>query len=729
MKQLLQQPRTGAIRVEEVPAPKLLPGCVLVRIAASLVSAGTERAVSEFARKTLPRKAWARPDLVREVLTKARRDGVLSAFSTVNSRLDQPAALGYSSAGTVLEVGEGLNDLSVGDHVACSGADHAIHGEFACVPRLLVARVPMESSVTPEEACFSTLGGVALHGIRTSGATLGDVVAVIGLGLLGQLTVQLLKAAGCTVVGMDIDSQRVELARRLGADAACASDGELRDLCIRHSSGNGADAAIITAETSSSGPVNLAGEVCRDRGTVVAVGTVGMEIDRKIYYRKELDFRISRSYGPGRYDAAYEQQGRDYPIGYVRWTETRNLEAFIHVLAEGKVDVRPLITHRFPLSRAPEAYELINRRGPTPFLGVLITYAPDAQPTRELRLMRKSTAAVGNGELVSIGVLGAGNFATTILLPAIKHARGVNVAVCAASGSHARYAAQKFGFLDCTTDEENIFADSRINTVVIATRHHLHAQQVMKALAAGKHVFCEKPLCLTEAELSEIVGLHMGLENRPLLLIGFNRRFSPMARQMKAFLDGAREPLAMHYRINAGPLPTDHWVNDPEQGGGRLLGEACHFIDFLSFLAGSHMVEVQTQDVASPMSRRGENVIIGLKCANGSHGTISYLSNGDRAYSKERIEVFAGGSTAVLDDFRRLELVGHGRKRVFKSRFRQDKGHRAEIEAFFAAIRNGDESPISVEDIVNSTLTTLCAEKSRRIREPVATNFSRLRSM
>jgi len=721
MKQLLQHSGTGEIRVMGLPAPKLLPGCVLVRIAASLVSAGTERASSEFASKNVLQKAMARPDLVREVVTKVRRDGLFSAAAAVRGRLDQYTALGYSSAGTVVEVGEGVTDLSVGDHVACSGAGYAVHAEFACVPRLLVAKVPMQYSVTPEEAAFATLGAVAMHGIRTAEARLGDVVAVIGLGLLGQLAVQLLKAAGCRVLGMDIAAARAELALRMGAEAVCTGGEELRDLCFQHSGGNGADAVLITAETPSNSPVNLAGQVARDRGVVVAVGAVGMDIDRKIYYAKELDFRISRSYGPGRYDSAYEQKGRDYPIGYVRWTETRNMEAFIQLLAEEKIDVRSLITHRFPVDRAAGAYDVIAARDTESFLGVVITYPGHAEPSDELHLVRNDMAAGRAGQPVSIGVLGAGNFATTTLLPAIKRIRGVSqIAVCAATGAHARQAADRFAFRYCATDEERILSDASVNTVVIATRHHLHAKQVLCALAAGKHVFCEKPLCLSEAELAEIVRVYDSLPSnrRPLLMVGFNRRFSLMAIRMKAFLDEIHEPLAMHYRVNAGSLPRDHWVNDPEQGGGRILGEACHFVDFLSFLAGGPPSEVQTQGVSTLQSCAGDNVIISLRFANGSVGTISYLSNGDRTYSKERLEVFSGGAVLVLEDFRRLELVRHSRRQVIKARFRQGKGHRAALEAFFSAIRTGGEAPIPFEEIVNTTLATLRAVDSRACGQP-----------
>jgi len=714
VKQLLQQTRTGEIAAVEVPVPKPQPGCVLVRIGASLVSAGTERASAEFASKNLLLKAKARPDLVREVLAKVRRDGIVSAVSAVRGRLDQPSALGYSSAGTIVGVGKGVVDLTIGDHVACSGAGYAVHAEFACVPRLLVAKIPSDSNVLPEEAAFATLGSVAMHGIRVAEARLGDVVAVIGLGLLGQLTAQMLKAAGCRVLGMDIASGRAELARRMGADAVSAAADEFRDLCLHHSRGNGADAVLITAETPSSDPVNLAGHIARDRAVVVAVGTVGMDIQRKLYYEKELDFRISRSYGPGRYDSAYEQKGRDYPIGYVRWTETRNMEAFVQLLAEGKLDVGSLISHRIPIDRASETYELITGRSLEPSLGVLLTYPGTANERRELGLSIKASGFKRAPAPVAIGVLGAGNFAVTTMLPVIKRIHDVDLAgVCAANGSHARHAAVEFGFRYCATDEEKLLNDDAVNTVLIATRNHLHANQVVAALAADKHVFCEKPLCLTEAELGEIVLEHQCAQPRRLLMVGFNRRFAPMAIRMQAFLREMREPLAMHYRVNAGSLPPDHWVNDPEQGGGRILAEVCHFVDFLSFLVGATPIDVQTEDVADVRHPGDDNVIISLRFANGSHGTISYLTSGDRSYSKERVEVFAGGAVAVLDDFRRLELVRHGRQQTFTSRFRQDKGHRGELQAFFTAIRDGGEAPVPFNEIVSTTLATLRAAESR----------------
>jgi predicted dehydrogenase len=724
VKQVLQHARTGEISVEEVPAPQLLPGCVLVRIAASVVSTGTERASAEFARKSLLQKAQSRPDLVREVIGKVQRDGIFSAIQAVRSRLDQPQSPGYSSAGTVIAVGEGVTDLQPGDRVACAGAGFAVHAEIACVPRLLVARIPTRDPIAEDEvpfaeAAFATLGAVALHGIRTAEAKLGDTVAVIGLGLLGQLTVQLLKAAGCRVLGLDIDASRAELARHLGADAGANSASVFRDLCAEMTRGAGVDCVLVTAETPSSDPVNLAGAIARDRAIVTAVGTVGMDIERKAYYEKELDFRISRSYGPGRYDAAYEQKGRDYPIGYVRWTETRNMEAFVQLVADRKINVGALITHRFPIERAQGAYDLITGKTRESFLGVILQYAGVVNDSRTLSVVSDAAAltfpltAAG----VSVGLLGAGVFATGTLIPALKASPVTTlVSVCSATGSHAKHAASKFGFRDYTTDQSQLICDPRINTAVIATRHHLHAQQVLGALAAGKNVFCEKPLCLSESELREIVCAYLGIAPaaRPALMVGFNRRFGPMTARMKAFLAPISEPLALHYRVNAGYLPPDHWVNDREQGGGRIVGELCHFVDLLMFLAASPVVKVEARALGNAGRYSGDNVLVSLRFANGSEGTISYLANGDRSFSKERLEVFGGGAVAVLDDFRRLELARGGRKETMHSRWRQDKGHRNEWAAFAQSVQR-QGVPIGFEQIVCSTLATL------RIDESVAT--------
>lgn len=722
MKQVFQDAQTAEITVVDVPAPKLLAGCVLVRTAASLVSSGTERASSEFAGKNLLQKARVRPDLVREVLNKIRRDGVATAVSAIRNRLGQPSAPGYSSAGTVIAVGEGVVDIIPGDRVACSGAGHAMHAEFACVPRMLVAKIP-SPAITFEEAAFTTLGAVSLHGVRNADVKLGDVVAVIGLGLLGQLTVQILKAAGCCVMGMDISAERAELALRLGANAVATSSSSFRDICLQFSSGNGVDSVLIAAQSSSNDPVEVAGAVARNRAVIVAVGTVAMNIPRRTFYEKELDFRVSRSYGPGRYDSAYEQKGIDYPIGYVRWTETRNMQAFLNLLGDGRKDrklqLRSLITHRFSIAQAQSAYDLITGKTNEGSLGVLITYPEAAEATAHVRLLEERVNSKHHS--IKIGFLGTGNFAMSTLLPVIKQVGGVDMIVAsAASGPHARHAAAKFGFHGCTTDETQIFCNPEVNTVVIATRHHLHAGQVLEAVNTGKHVFCEKPLCLNEAELAEIAAARDRQPSRGVLMVGFNRRFSPLAVRMRHFLQRVREPLALHYRVNAGFLSADHWLNDPLQGGGRILGEVCHFVDFLCFLTGSSPVEVETRSLPNPGQYSNDNVVCSLRFADGSLGTIAYLANGDKAFSKERVEVFGGGDVAVLENFRSLELVRNGKKRVFRSLLRQDKGHRGEWGAFLAAIRNGGESPILFGDIVNTTMATFALEESRCLGRPVA---------
>src|SRR5579884_929542 len=708
MKQLLQSARTGEIKIANLPIPQLLPRTVLVRQAASLVSAGTVRYTLEFASKNLVGKAHARPDLVRQVINKARRDGVMSAIDAVRNRLDQSLPVGYSSAGKVIAVGEGISDIQIGDRVACAGAGYAAHAEIACVPRLLLAKIPVaDPPVTFEEAAFTTVGAVAMHGIRTAEVKLGDVVAVIGLGLLGQITVQVLRAAGCRVVGMDLVSERADLALRSGATATATRAGEFHDLCIRTTGGHGVDAVLITAETPSSEPVQLAGEIARDHGIVVAVGTVGMNIQRKVYYEKELDFRVSRSYGPGRYDSEYEEKGRDYPIGFVRWTETRNMEAFLQLVAERKLDLNPLITHTFPIDRARGAYDLITGRTPQPYLGVLITYPQEPDMARCVELPRvPQPVHVASGAALRVGLIGAGNFASSTLLPAMKQVEGIDlVGVCSTAGTRGQHTGLKFGFRYCTTDEKEIIRDPKIDTVVVATRHHLHAAQILHAMEARKNVFCEKPLCLNEAELAEIIRACFA-PGAPRLMVGYNRRFAPMAARLRSFLAGVPEPLAMHYRVNAGSLPPNHWIQDPEQGGGRILGEVCHFVDFLIYASGSLPVEVHAREVPSAGQYCGDNVIIALRFANGSQGTITYLASGDTAYGKERLEIFGGGCVAVLDDFRRLDLVHHGRKQTSRSLLRQDKGHRGEWDAFAKALRSDAHAPIPVDQLVATSLTT-----------------------
>jgi predicted dehydrogenase len=722
MKQLRQSLRTGAVTVVEVPAPRAAYGQVLVDVSASLISAGTERMIKDFASKNLLAKARARPDLLRDVLNKAHREGVLATFDAVRHRLDQPMPLGYSSAGTVIEVGGGVTEFKLGDRVACAGVG-AAHAEVIAVPQRLVAPIPMgpHGEVSFEAAAFTTLGAIALHGIRLAEVELGEVVAVIGLGLVGQLTTQLLKASGCTVVGTDLSAERAQLAHESGTDRVATDPEGFARAVQQLTSGRGADAVLITADTPSSQPVELAGRVARDRAAVVAVGAVGLQIPRKLYYEKELSFRVSRSYGPGRYDSTYEEKGNDYPIGYVRWTENRNMRAFTDLLASGRVDVERLISHRFPIGDAPRAYELITSGDP--FLGVLIVY-PEAGPSRLTRTTApcnspaaeaarpaasRSVLAGAAEPTVSLGLLGAGNFALATLLPTVRQIPGVELAIVGtATGLNGQFVAQRFGFRSCTTDDRAVLDNPSVNTVAIATRHHLHARQVLAALEAGKHVFCEKPLALDADELRSIVRAYAAQGQSRVLMVGFNRRFAPLARQVKAFLDTpGDEPLILQYRVNAGSLPPDHWLNDPEQGGGRIVGEVCHFVDFLTFLAGALPVRLQALAFPRTGRLRDEDVLVSLEFANGSLGTIAYAANGDKAFPKERLEVLGGGKVAVLDDFRRVELVRNGRTTRATSRLRQDKGHRGEWEAFVAAVRQGGHRlPIPLDEIVASTLAT-----------------------
>ena len=713
MKQLLQNMRDGKTQVVEVPVPQARRGTALVQVAASLVSAGTERMLVEFAGKSLVGKAQSRPDLVRQMLDKARREGLLTTIESAFNRLDQPMVLGYSSAGTVVSVGEGMPGIQGGDRVACAGGGYAVHAEYNIVPRNLLTRLP--DSVDFESAAFTTLGAIALQGFRLAQPQLGDQVAVIGLGLLGLLTVGIAKAAGCRVYGVDVDPVRVQLALQIGADAATVR-ADADETGRSFSSGRGFDAVLICADSQSNDPIELAGALARDRGQVVAVGAVGLEIPRKLYYEKELHLQISRSYGPGRYDSAYEEQGRDYPYGYVRWTEGRNLAAFVELLASGRLDERPLITHRFDIAQAPEAYELITGKQKQPFLGVLLTY-PQASnaPATRVQVVQAAAAAPLKGD-PGLGILGAGNYATAVFLPNIQKVGGVQkVAIASASGVSARHAAQRYGFRSASSSEDELFDDPNIQILALLTRHQHHARQVLAALAHGKHVFCEKPLAITPTELDEIEAVLTSLDEKsPLVMVGFNRRFAPYSRELKLFLHNRSEPLAAHYRVNAGFLPPSHWLHDPAQGGGRIIGEGCHFIDYLTWLVGQPPISVQAAGLPDAGRYHEDNVQLTFGFPDGSLGTLTYLANGDKAFPKERIEVFCGGRVAVLDDFRSLELIHNGKRTRMVSRMTQDKGHRAAWEAFLTAVRASRPAPIPYSELVAVTRASFGAVEALR---------------
>ncbi|MCS6908238.1 MAG: bi-domain-containing oxidoreductase [Anaerolineales bacterium] len=720
MKQVVHNLRSGRIELIEVPTPRLRAGFLLIKTRCSLVSAGTERMVIEFGEKSLVDKARSRPDLVRQALEKARQEGWLTTLEMALNRLDQPMPLGYSSAGEVVEVGEGVEDFQVGQRVACGGGGYAVHAEYALIPKNLVVRVP--ETVDDESAAFTTLGAIGMHAFRLTGAQVGSYVAVIGMGLVGFMAALVARAAGCEVAALELDCWRSGLAERMGF-VAVHPDRAL-ELTPSFTRGRGFDAVIIAADTPSSQPVELAAAIARSRATIVAAGAVGQTLPRKPYYEKELFFVNSRSYGPGRYDPAYEESGTDYPIDYVRWTEGRNLEAFIRLLEIGRIDVKPLITHRFPIEQAEKAYSLIANKQGEPFLGVLFTYAKDTAPCVSVQLpqLPAQSRAKRISSPVRLGVIGAGNFASLVLLPLLKRTRGAELrGLASAGGMKAQVLGRKYGFLYATSDFEEIMADGEIDAVFILTRHHLHAQQTIRALGAGKHVFCEKPLALNEDELALVRGAldsqgetesEVGQPQRPLLMVGFNRRFAPFVQELKTFLEPRHQPALISYRVNAGYLPRSHWVHDPQQGGGRLIGEVCHFLDTVVFLLGELPLTVEARALPDENWYREDNLLLRFGFPDGSIGVITYLANGDRAFPKERLELFCGGKVAVLEDFRRLELVCQGRRRVKWSWLRQDKGHVAEVRAFLRAISETGIPPVPYPHIFGVTRAILAARRA-----------------
>lgn len=715
MQQLVQHQRTGRLSVEQVPRPTPQRGEVLVRTACSLISAGTERMSIALARRPLLGKARERPDLVRKMLHKAKADGLVAALRAARHRLDDWAPLGYSCAGQVIAVAEGADGLQVGDSVACAGAGYASHAELVAVPKHLVARTPQ--GVSPEEAAFVTLGAIAMQGIRQAGVAVGERVAVVGLGLIGQLTCQLVAAAGASAFAIDIDPHKAELARTLGAaDVAARRTTNIARWTEKHTDGAGFDAVIITAATRSSDPVKLAGEIARDRATVVAVGAVGMNVPRRTYYRKELTFKLSRSYGPGRYDATYEGKGIDYPIGYVRWTEHRNMAAFLELIAAGKVDVRPLITHRFALEQALDAYELITGERAEPYLGILLTYNAPAQPSASGAARstdgnaRPSVLIAGAASLdrsPGIGVIGAGRFARGVLLPALAKAGACSLrGISSARGLSARRAGGQFGFAYCTSDAAGILADDATDAVIIATPHNLHARMVCDALTAGKHVFVEKPLCLDQEELDEIGGCLRAHPDR-VLMVGFNRRFAPLTAWLTEQL-GDAGPLVMNYRVLAGPPPSDHWAGDRATGGGRMIGEACHFVDWMIRICRF----LPTAVAARPIPNGSDGAVVAIDFQNGSVGTLTYLASEIPGLAKERIEVLADGCAAEIDNWRRARLWRQGQRTRRRKHLVQRKGHAEELRAFLLAIREGKSPPIPFAEIDAATRATFAIEES-----------------
>ena len=711
MKQLLQNIKNGNTIVEDVPVPTPREGMALVKVAASLVSAGTERMVVEFAEKSYLGKARSRPDLVKQTLDKAKREGVMPTVQAVFNRLDQPMALGYSTAGTIVALGKNMQGFKVGQRVACAGGGYATHAEYNVVPRNLLT--PLPKNVDFESAAFTTLGAIAMHGFRLAQPQLGENVAVIGLGLLGLLTIQLAAAAGCKVLGIDLDPKRIKLASDLGLEAVTRPQAESASQAF--TANRGFDTVIICADTSSNDPVELAGVIARDRAKVVATGAVGLNIPRKIYYEKEISFINSRSYGPGRYDSNYEENGVDYPIGYIRWTEGRNFQTVVDLLASSKLQVASLITHRFPIEDGAQAYEVITGKKKEAFLGVLLAYGEKEEV--KSKKIEFNVQKFDGSKVVKLGVLGAGLYANATLLPVIKNNKDFElVGIASSGGLHAQHSGKKFGFQYATSSEDEIINDPKINTIAILTRHDSHADLVVKALKAGKHVFVEKPLAINGKQLS-VISKQLVKTDHCLLTTGFNRQFSPLAQSLYLSLVTRHEPLHAHYRINAGHLPLNHWTQDPILGGGRIIGEACHFIDLITYLVGVPPIRVTAHALPDQGRYREDNVSMTFTFPDGSIGVVDYLANGDKSHPKERLEVFCEGMIAVLDDYVSLTTIKDGKKNVQSAA--QDKGWKNEMTAFAKSIREGTEPPIPYEQLIGVTRSTFAAVESIRTRQSI----------
>lgn len=708
MKQVIHRKRGGQAEILEVPDPQCTPRAVRIRTLVSLISSGTERNSLELAGKSLIGKAQSRPDLVKKVLGAVRTEGVLSTVRTVRNRLEEAVPLGYSLAGVVEEVGQEVTGIKPGDLVAAAGAGFANHAEVVVAPHLLISPVP--PSVSAEEAAFTTLGAIALQGVRQAGPLLGETFLVIGLGLIGQLVIQLLRANGCRVLATDLNAGLLERVKAYGV-VGLASDSSLTKQVLAVTSGFGVDGVIIAASTANSDPVETAGLVTREKGRVVVIGDVGMTLQREPYYMKELDFRLSRSYGPGRYDRSYEENGNDYPYGYVRFTERRNMEAFLDLVAEKRVEVASLITHRFSIDDALQAYEVISRKD-EPHIGVLLLYDRAKAPRTRIELAPKAPLAT----TAFVSLIGAGNYATAKLLPILRSDSRVTLnGVCTSSGLSARDVGERFGFAFCTSSIEDVLTDPT-TAVFIATRHDTHAALAARCLDRGKHVFVEKPLCLTRDDLRQVSEVAAGSPGQ--LLVGYNRRYSPLTRTVSDFLGDAGAPTVISIRVNAGSIDRNHWIMDPQVGGGRILGEACHFVDLAIALSRSMPVRVHAfagaQTTSSPIL--ADSVAITITMENGSLASIVYVACGGSRMTKERIEAFRSGRSAVIDDFRNATLYSGSADRIVRLKS-QDKGQKDMLNAFFGSLEQREPVVPLSELIAVSDATLGVIESLAQSRE------------
>ena len=714
MKAVVQNLQTGRLQVEEVPPPALRPQGVLVRVRRSLISLGTERAVIALANKGMIGKAKDRPDLVRKVINKAKQEGFWNTYQVVKNLISAPIPLGYSCAGEVLEVGEEAIDFHVGDRVACAGLGFANHAEVDYVPRNLAVKLP--DGLSCDEACFVTVGAIAMQGVRLAEIELAEKVVVMGLGLVGQITAQLARCAGATVIATDLDQSKVALAATLGAHRAI-QDQELPGAVTELTEGQGADAVLICAATRSDAPVRRAAEISRLKGRVVIVGDVGMQIDRRAYFEKELKLVVSRSYGPGRYDPAYELRGIDYPLPYVRWTEGRNMQSFLELQSRKAVSVTPLITHRYPIDGAESAYHVVTGEKAEPAIAIVLEYDEVGPQPKRIEVTPPPREA--SGQPIRIGVVGAGQFAKGVLLPLFRAQSPVELrAFCTASGLTSKDVARRYGARYCTSDPSEILSDPEIDAVLIATRHDQHASLALKALQAGKAVFVEKPLAVTRESLLALCDFQRS-SGASRLLVGFNRRFAPLAVRCKEFFSPRHEPLFVHYRVNAGAVPPESWVLDPSEGGGRIIGEVCHFVDLICFLTDARPQRIFAESLVTGGRRQNDRgVTVTLRMTDGSVGVINYLANGDAAVPKEYIEVYGGGATAILENYRRLSLYRGNRRRRHRL-FNQAKGHAEEVRAFIRGLETGGPMPIDFETLIAITQSTFLIHRSLETGVPI----------
>jgi predicted dehydrogenase/threonine dehydrogenase-like Zn-dependent dehydrogenase len=697
MQQVLLNIGTGATSVIDAPVSSLQKGHVLIRTRRTLLSAGTERMLIDFGRASKLDRAKQQPDKVKMVLDKVRTDGLMAAIDAVRSKLDQPLALGYCNVGTVIETGEGVAQFKPGDRVASNGN----HAGVVSVPKNLCARIP--DNVEDESAVFTVLGAIGLQGLRSAQPTLGETVVVTGLGLIGLMTVQMLRAQGCRVMGIDYDLQRLKMARKFGAHAVEPSaNGDLVLQAMDFSRGRGVDAVIITASTESSEPVSQAAKMCRKRGRIVLVGVTGLKLSRQDFYEKEITFQVSCSYGPGRYDASYEQKGQDYPVGFVRWTEQRNFEAVLDLMASSDLNVAPLVTHRFPIEDAEAAYSVLSSGEPS--LGIILQYPESSSKETESRtVLLDGSRSFGVAAKPVVGCIGTGNHGGRTLIPALAKAGAELHTLVTTNGMNAVHYGKKFGFAKASTSTEELFAEKEVNTLVIATRHDSHARFAAEGLSRGRHVYVEKPLALNRAQLVEVESTYARSATQgaaPILFVGFNRRFSPHVQRMREMLRGTQGPKSLSLLMNAGAISPDHWTQDSQMGGGRILGEACHFIDLARFLVGTKIVRASAGAMRgkSGAAPSPDTAQISLEFEDGSIASIQYYANGHRSFPKERVEVFASGRILQLENFRVLRGFGWPGFRGFRT-WRQDKGHAACVQAFLNAVGCGGPSPIPSNEI------------------------------